>query len=163
MNRYLVFTLSVFLALVMVACSSGNDTSTTTTTTANTESESTDSEKASDNGKVSPDYAIKEVALSNPLDQAMVTEGQEISDMKCLSCHKLTEERIVGPGWKNITTRREATWIMNMITNVDMMLAEDAEAQKLLEECLVRMPNQNIKVSEARSILEFMRHNDGEE
>jgi pyruvate-formate lyase-activating enzyme len=49
-----------------------------------------------------------------------------------------------------------------MITNVDMMLAEDAEAQKLLETCLVRMPNQNISEKEARSVIEFMRQNDGE-
>lgn len=163
MNRYLVFILSAFVALVITACSSGNNNSTTTTNSTTAGSEAAESEKTADNGKVSPAYAIKEVALGNPLDQAMITEGKEISEMKCLSCHKLTEERIVGPGWKNITTRREPTWIMNMITNVDMMLAEDAEAQKLLEECLVRMPNQNIKVSEARSILEFMRHNDGEE
>ena len=49
-----------------------------------------------------------------------------------------------------------------MITDVDMMLADDAEAQKMLEECLVRMPNQNITSKEARSLIEFMRHNDGE-
>jgi hypothetical protein len=29
---------------------------------------------------------------------------------------------------------------MNMATNVDMMLETDAEAQKLLEQCMVRMP-----------------------
>ena len=30
---------------------------------------------------------------------------------------------------------------MNMVTNVDMMLDKDPEAQKLLELCMVRMPN----------------------
>jgi hypothetical protein len=49
-----------------------------------------------------------------------------------------------------------------MITNVDVMLATDAEAQKLPEQCLIRMPNQNVSVEEARKIYEFMRHNDGE-
>jgi hypothetical protein len=44
---------------------------------------------------------------------------------------------------------------------VDMMLETDAEAQKLLEQCLIRMPNQNISKDEARQILEFMRSNDG--
>ncbi|GAA4471131.1 hypothetical protein GCM10023189_61060 [Nibrella saemangeumensis] len=104
---------------------------------------------------------ITEVKLTTPLDQAMVKQGQEIYDVKCGSCHKLDETRIVGPGWKGITQRREPAWIMNMITNVDMMLANDAEAQKLLEQCLVRMPNQNITEPEARSVLEFMRQNDG--
>jgi pyruvate-formate lyase-activating enzyme len=50
---------------------------------------------------------------------------------------------------------------MNMITNVDTMLETDEEAQKLLELCLVRMPNQNVSEPEAREILEFMRSNDG--
>ncbi|WP_255070731.1 cytochrome c [Lacihabitans sp. LS3-19] len=105
---------------------------------------------------------VKELALSTPLDQTMVKAGQEIYDVKCASCHRLTEEKLVGPGWKNVTTRRKPVWIVNMITNVDMMLADDAEAQKMLEECLVRMPNQNITSDEARSVIEYMRHNDGE-
>ena len=51
---------------------------------------------------------------------------------------------------------------MNMATNVDMMLETDPEAQKLLEQCMVRMPNQNISKEDARIVLEFMRSNDGE-
>lgn len=105
---------------------------------------------------------VKEVKLTNPLDQAMVKTGSDIYDLKCSSCHKLTEDRIVGPGWAGVTKRRKPEWIINMITNVDMMLAEDAEAQKMLEQCLVRMPNQNITAVEARSVIEFMRKNDGE-
>lgn len=104
---------------------------------------------------------VKEVKLA-ALDPAMAKKGNEIYDLKCSSCHKLTDERIVGPGWKGVTKRRKPEWIINMITNVDMMLAEDAEAQKLLEQCLVRMPNQNISSDEARQLLEFMRKNDGE-
>ena len=105
---------------------------------------------------------VKELALNTPLDKAMVGEGQKIYDMKCSSCHKLTDEKLVGPGWKGITKRREPVWIVNMITNVDMMLEKDPEAQKLLEQCLVRMPNQNITEADARNVIEFMRKNDGE-
>jgi mono/diheme cytochrome c family protein len=105
---------------------------------------------------------VKKVELSNPLDQAMVKTGQEVYDMKCSSCHKLTEERLVGPGWSGITKKRSPEWITNMITNVEMMLETDPEAQKLLEECLVRMPNQNVEPAQARGLIEFMRKNDGE-
>ena len=73
-----------------------------------------------------------EVTLGTPLNAAWVAKGKEIYGLKCQACHKLTDERLVGPGWKNVTTRREPQWIMNMITNVDMMLEKDAEAQKLL-------------------------------
>jgi cytochrome c551/c552 len=102
-----------------------------------------------------------EVELTTPLNQQWVANGKGIYEMKCQSCHKLTEERLVGPGWKGVTQRREPHWIMNMITNVDMMLEKDAEAQKLLEQCLVRMPNQNISKEDSRQILEYMRSNDG--
>jgi hypothetical protein len=107
---------------------------------------------------------IKEgdITLGKPLDQTMVTTGKGIYELKCQSCHRLTEEKLVGPGWKNVTTRRTPVWIMNMITNVEMMLEKDPEAQKLLELCMVRMPNQNIVKDDARKVIEFMRSNDGE-
>lgn len=106
---------------------------------------------------------IKEsdLTLGPSLDKTMATTGKATYELKCQSCHRLTEERLVGPGWKDVTKRRQPVWIMNMITNVDMMLETDAEAQKLLETCMVRMPNQNISKDEARSVLEFMRSNDG--
>ena len=102
-----------------------------------------------------------EVEVTTPLNATWVDAGKQTYDLKCQSCHKLTDERIVGPGWKGVTERREPHWIMNMITNVDMMLEKDPEAQKLLEQCLVRMPNQNISTDESRQLLEFMRSNDG--
>ncbi len=103
-----------------------------------------------------------EITISNPLNAEWVTGGKNIYELKCQSCHRLTDERLVGPGWKDVTKRRKPVWIMNMITNVDMMLETDAEAQKLLEQCMVRMPNQNISKEDARIIFEFMRSNDGE-
>jgi cytochrome c5 len=102
-----------------------------------------------------------EITLTNPLNAEWVTGGQKIYELKCQSCHRLTEEKLVGPGWKGVTQKRQPVWIMNMITNVDMMLEKDAEAQKLLEQCMVRMPNQNIMIEDARKLLEYMRHNDG--
>ncbi|NOT36032.1 MAG: c-type cytochrome [Saprospiraceae bacterium] len=108
---------------------------------------------------------IKEgdVTLSNPLNQDWIKAGESIYELKCLACHKLTDEKLVGPGWKGVTKTRKPIWIMNMITNVEMMLESDPEAQKLLEQCLVRMPNQNVSKEESRSLLEFMRKNDGEQ
>lgn len=105
---------------------------------------------------------IKDLSLTNPLNQEWVTNGEKIYDSKCLSCHKLTDEKVVGPGWKGVTQRRKPIWIMNMILNVEIMLDEDPEAQLMLEQCLIRMPNQNLTHDEARQVVEFMRHNDGE-
>ena len=105
--------------------------------------------------------AIKKVVLKTPLEQERIGRGLAIFEMKCSACHRLTTERVVGPGWKDVTKRRQPEWVMNMITNVDVMLDKDPEAQKLFELCLVRMPNQNVSIGDARDILEFMRQNDG--
>jgi hypothetical protein len=101
------------------------------------------------------------VELGDKLDVAMAAEGEKIAGVKCTSCHKLTDERLVGPGWKGVTQRRQPAWIMNFITNPDPMINKDPAVQAQLELCLVRMPNQGLTDDDARKILEFMRKNDG--
>ena len=103
----------------------------------------------------------EDVHLTNPLNAKWIAEGKSIYDVKCSACHKLTKEKLVGPGWEGVTQRRKPEWILNFITNVETMLDTDPQAQKLLEECLVRMPNQNLNTDEARKVLEFQRSNDG--
>lgn len=101
------------------------------------------------------------VTIGASLDAAMAGEGEKIYGVKCQSCHKLTNEKLVGPGWKGVTSRHAPEWIMNFITNPDPMITKDPAVQAQLELCLVRMPNQNLNDTEARNILEFMRKNDG--
>jgi len=101
------------------------------------------------------------VELGATLDQAMATKGGEVAEVKCTSCHKTTEEKLVGPGWKGVTLRKKPEWIMNFITNPDPMIDKDPEVQAQLEICLVRMPNQGLSDDDARNILEYMRKNDG--
>lgn len=103
---------------------------------------------------------IRSVDLGEGIDEAMASKGKAIVDMKCTACHQLNDKRVVGPGFQGVTSRRRPEWIMNMITNVDVMLDEDPVAQALLEECLTRMPNQNISIGDSRDILEFLRKND---
>ena len=141
--------------LLLFASCGGNETKTEETSTASPDQEKPQSEVHGT--EVKPG----DVTLTTPLNAEWVTSGKNTYELKCQSCHKLTDERLVGPGWAGVTTRREPHWVMNMITNVEMMLESDPEAQKLLEQCLVRMPNQNISKDESRQILEFMRQNDG--
>lgn len=102
-----------------------------------------------------------EVAIGATLDAAMAAAGEKVYGVKCSSCHKLTSEKLVGPGWLGVTDRHAAPWIMNFVTNTDAMLNKDPKAQAQLEICLVRMPNQNLTDENARQLYEFMRKNDG--
>ena len=101
------------------------------------------------------------VDVTETLDVAKAESGQKAFDVKCSSCHKLSEEKLVGPGWKGVTQKQTPEWIMNFISNPDPMIDKDPAVQAQLELCLVRMPNQNLVDTEAREILEFMRKNDG--
>lgn len=94
-------------------------------------------------------------------DPAMAAAGKKVAEVKCTSCHKATDEKLVGPGWKGVTQRQTPEWIMNFISNPDPMIDVDPELQKQLELCLVRMPNQGLNDTEAREILEYMREIDG--
>ena len=105
----------------------------------------------------------EDVHLTNPLNRQWVTEGKNIYDVKCQPCHNLTDEKLVGPGFKGVTDRRTPEWIMNFVTNTEEMLAKDTAAQTMLEVCLVKMPNQGLSETDARSVLEFMRKNDGKQ
>ena len=104
---------------------------------------------------------FRDVAIDAKLDASKASKGKEIYDLKCSSCHKLDDTRVVGPGWKGVTGRHRPEWIMNFVTNVDEMLNKDPKAQAQLEICLVRMPNQNLSDEDARNVYEFMRQNDG--
>lgn len=106
-------------------------------------------------------FSAENLVVGESIDLDMSAKGEAISGTKCTSCHKLSEEKLVGPGWKGVTKKRELYWIMNFITNPDAMIDKDPAVQAQLEICLVRMPNQNVADDEARSIVEFMRQNDG--
>jgi len=121
---------------------------------------------ASDNGNPAYDPERGEGKFTNvevkpELDKTMAESGNKVYDVKCSSCHKLTDEKLVGPGWKGVTSRHKAEWIMNFVTNTDEMLNKDPKAMAQLEICLVRMPNQSLTDDDARHVYEFMRRNDG--
>jgi cytochrome c551/c552 len=149
------------LAALFIACGGGEEKKTEPADSAPTTTEPAATAPASGGADNKGIGKFTKVDVGATLDGKMAEAGQTIYDVKCMSCHKLTDERLVGPGWKGVTSRRAPEWIMNFATNVDEMLAKDAEAQAQLEVCLVRMPNQNLTDDDARHILEFMRKNDG--
>jgi cytochrome c551/c552 len=155
MNKYFVITA---LAFVIYSCGS------------QTQDDANKSESGSDlfNDKGNPAYdpnrgegKFNTVDLPAEINSDMADKGKsKVFDVKCSACHKLTDEKLVGPGWKGVMGRHQPVWIMNFITNTDEMLNKDPKAMAQLEICLVRMPNQNLSDEDARNVLEFMRQND---
>jgi len=145
------------LSALLAACGSG-------TSQTQTGDGASGSAKPTGNPSYDPNRGtgkFTQVDISSNLDEAKAEAGKHVFDVKCNACHKLTSEKLVGPGWKDVTKRHEAVWIMNFVTNTDEMINKDPKVQAMLEICLVRMPNQNVSDSDARNVYEFMRQNDG--
>lgn len=152
------------LTLALFSCGGDKKTdSIPTATTTETTATTTEAPAASGTNEYDPKRGLgphENVDVSK-FDPAMAAAGKKIAEVKCTSCHKPTEEKLVGPGWKGVTQRQTPEWIMNFISNPDPMIDVDPELQKQLELCLVRMPNQGLNDTEAREILEYMREIDG--
>ena len=150
----------LFFGTLIASCGGGAGSDTKATTSPD------DAKKNTENGNPSYDPnrgegKFTKVEVGATLDAAMATNGEKIYGVKCSSCHKTTDEKLVGPGWKGVTGRHTPEWIMNFVTNTDEMINKDPKAQAQLEICLVRMPNQNLSDDDARALYDFMRKNDG--
>lgn len=161
--RKVLFLLSA--TAILYACGGGN-TQSNGTQSQNTDASVSEPASSSENPSYDPNrgegkFTAENVTIGASLDAAMATKGEEVQGVKCSSCHRLTDEKLVGPGWKGVTERRKPEWILNFITNPDPMIDKDPAVQAQLEMCLVRMPNQGLSDEDARNVLEFMRKNDG--
>jgi len=158
MKMKMTMAFCAVFVLIMGACGGNNATT-------EEKSEAAPKSMVDDASSYDPNRGEGKFDASNvqlgPVDATMAAAGKTIAETKCFSCHKTTDEKLVGPGWKGVTDRKTPHWIMNFITNPDPMIDKDPEVQAQLEICLVRMPNQNLQENEARSIVEFMRQNDG--
>jgi mono/diheme cytochrome c family protein len=149
----------LFLGAFAAACGGGAGSDTKATTTDPYDTKNTNGNPSYDPKRGEGKFTKVEVGTT--LDATLAANGEKVYGVKCSSCHKTTNEKLVGPGWLGITKKLAPEWIMNFATNPDAMIDKDPEAQAQLAICLVRMPNQNISDADARAIYEFMRKNDG--
>lgn len=80
--------------------------------------------------------------LFSPVSQAQ-NKGKEIFEKNCAVCHKLTEEKLVGPGLKGIADRHDKKWLKKFIPgSQDMVKAGDPAAVKVFTENMkIPMPD----------------------
>jgi len=103
---------------------------------------------------------IKSEVKLGPIDKNLAVKGETLFNTKCAACHKI-DSKLVGPPLKDVTKRRKAEWIMNMMLNPQQMTQENPTAKELFTTYLVQMTYQDVSQDDARAILEFFRSNDG--
>ena len=158
MNRKFFFVIAAFISILVIKCGSDKQKENQNDKTVTNNKDTVVISQGINSKGIG---RFDEVKLTHPLDEDMIRKAQPIYNAKCIACHKLTDEKLVGPGWKGITDKRRPEWIMNFITNTQVMLDKDLQAQSDLVTCIVRMPNQDLTDEQARDMLEFMRKNDG--
>lgn len=100
---------------------------------------------------------IKEVVINAEIDNNLAKKGEILYQSKCVSCHKTSREKLIGPGLSGITDRRRPEWIMNMLLNPIGMTQNDSLSKVLLSIYYAQMLDNALKQEEARSILEYLR------
>lgn len=148
-------------ALFVIGCTNNSTNEETADTTGNdvvqTETLQEDYDVKVGTGK----YTAENFSVAATVDAELAKKGDAIYSAKCQSCHKTTDERLVGPGFKGVSERRTPVWIMNFLTNTDEMIDVDPAMQDELEICMVRMPDQALAEIDAHAMVEFFRKNDG--
>jgi mono/diheme cytochrome c family protein len=99
---------------------------------------------------------VTSVILGEP-DPEMARRGETLFVSNCVTCHSLEGEKKIGPGLKNITSRRTPEYIMNMMLDPLGMTKNDSLAGELLNVYLAQMTPLNLKEKDARDILEYLR------
>ena len=126
-----IFSLSVFSLIVFAGCGGNAEApkkSNAAATSSGVENTSGLSDFQLENG-IGP---VTEKLTLGEIDLAKASKGEKAFNEKCASCHKTSDERLVGPGWKGVTERRTPAWIMNFITNPDPMINKDPQLQAQL-------------------------------
>ncbi len=107
-----------------------------------------------DNDGVGP---FKDISFDADINTEMAAAGEAKFNAICVACH-MAEQRMIGPALKGIYERRSPAWVMNMISNPDVMLKEDPIAKALLKEYNnAIMLNQNLTDEETRAVAEYLR------
>lgn len=66
-------------------------------------------------------------------------KGKEVFEKNCAVCHKLSDEKLVGPGLKDITKRRDKAWMKKFIAGSQEMVKEG-------DKTAVQVFNENMKI-----------------
>jgi cytochrome c len=90
------------------------------------------------------------------INEEFALKGKVIFSKKCMDCHSL-DIKLKGPALRDVTKRRKAEWIMNMILKPEDMIKKDPVAKRLFAKHIVKMVVKDVTKQDALMILEYLR------
>lgn len=90
------------------------------------------------------------------INEELALKGKVIFSKKCVECHSL-DIKLKGPALRDVTKRRKAEWIMNMILNTEDMIKKDPEARRLFRKHVAKMTVTGVSEQDALNVLEYLR------
>lgn len=102
-------------------------------------------------------YAFLFLLLSNTAFSQ--PSGEALFKGNCAQCHSTGDNKVIGPGLKNIHERRDIEWLLKWTKNSQALVkAGDDYAVKIFNDYgKVVMPNQNLKDDEIIAIYDYVK------
>ena len=99
---------------------------------------------------------VKGVNFNARINQQMVLKGKQVYDGKCASCHNLNDKAFNASGFGGILDRRQAAWVMNMISGVPLADFASGDDIRTLEKCWTRKKQNWLDIYESRDFIELL-------
>lgn len=158
MKRLLLLSAAASLVLLLASCAKQADTS------ASSEPSPTPSASAGASGGETLPAGLDDGprAADEPRDDARVEAGKSLFQTKgCSACHAFGK-KVTGPDLAGVTRRRTSKWIESQILHPDLMVKQDPIARQLFATHALQMPKQGLTPDEAKSVIEYFKHQDHE-
>jgi mono/diheme cytochrome c family protein len=104
-------------------------------------------------------FGAAHLATAKPIFQS-AEQGKAIFQQKCSACHTIGGGKLVGPDLKDVTQRRDLTWIKDFISAPDKMIASgDTTATQLMAEYNnMRMPDLGLSSTEVEALVAYLEN-----
>jgi mono/diheme cytochrome c family protein len=102
---------------------------------------------------------VEVVASAGGEVNELALKGEKIFKANCAACHSIGDNKVVGPGLKGISDKREREWLGKWIINsADLIASGDADANAIFDEYnKVPMPPQSVSEEDVDAILAYIK------
>lgn len=116
-------------------------------------------QEESDSNNVSLEASASAEDVATVDGEDLVMKGEKLFKANCAACHSIGDNKVVGPGLKGISDRREREWLGKWIINsADLIASGDADANAIFEEYnKVPMPPQPVSEDDIDAILAYIK------